>query len=414
MKDSERAALARTSAEAVLARCDALAACSEEEAALTRSFLSPPMREVHRLLRRWMEAAGMRVRVDGIGNLVGRLPSAHPAAKTLLVGSHLDTVRDAGRYDGVLGVLLGLAAAEQFRARPLPFHLEVIGFSDEEGLRFGVPFLGSKAVTGQLTPDLLELRDAQGSRVLDAVRAFGLNPATPGTVYAAEGLLGYLEVHIEQGPVLASLNAPLGLVSVIAGSSRARAGFTGQAGHAGTTPMPLRRDALTGAAQLALAAEALARASEGLVATVGQFEVQPGTINVIPGRVTLGLDVRHAEDALRQEAVRRLRAQAEAIASERQLGLEWQLLMDQAAVPLDSGLQNLLQEAAAGSLPVLPSGAGHDAMIMASLTPSAMLFVRSPNGLSHHPDEMVTLDDVARALGVLIAALERLAAASRA
>ena len=389
-------------AKTVMTRCDELARFSEVEGEITRTFLCEATKDVHVAVRGWMAAAGMTVRVDAAGNIVGRLPAKKPAAQVLLIGSHLDTVRNAGKYDGILGVLLGLGLVETLDGTSLPFHVDVVGFSEEEGVRFGVPFIGSKAVVGTLDERMLELTDAEGTSVRNAIHTFGLKPdEVAKAAYDPIRVLGYVEVHTEQGPRLAAEKAPVGVVSAIAGASRARVTFKGNAGHAGTSPMHLRRDALTGAAAFVLEVERLAQETQDLVGTVGQLEVKPGAGNVIPGEVTLSLDVRHSEDSVRHEAVEVLKEKAKSMAETRDLELEWQDLMDQAAVPMDNDLRQTLSEAAGEAVPVMPSGAGHDAMIMGGFTPSAMLFVRSPNGVSHHPDEQVLEEDVAAALGVL-------------
>lgn len=400
-------------ARRALRRCAILARLSEEPGRLTRTFLSPPMREVHRRVRRWLEAAGMQVRVDAVGNIIGRYPAAREPAPTFLIGSHLDTVPDAGAYDGVLGVMVGIAAVEALGGRRLPFAVEVVGFSEEEGVRFGVPFLGSRALAGRFEPGLLELHDDRGVSVAEAIRDFGLDPERiPECSLAGRPVLGYLEVHIEQGPVLEERGLALAAVETIVGQERADLYFAGQAAHAGTTPMPRRRDALLGAAEFALAAEAEARSTPGLVATVGRIGVEPGAANVIPGICQISLDLRHARDAVRREAAARLRDAATDIAARRRLDWTWQTIYDQPAVDLDPRLTGLLLEAmaAAGHPPErLVSGAGHDAMIMAGVVPSAMLFIRTPGGLSHHPDEHVLPEDVAAAIAVTVALLERLA-----
>lgn len=390
-----------TLASTVMARCDELARFSESEGELTRTFLSEPMKDLHRALGNWMESAGMSVRVDAAGNIIGRLAANDPQARALLIGSHLDTVRNAGKYDGALGVLSGLALAEALGGGAPPFHIDVIGFSEEEGVRFGVPFIGSRAITGTLSEDLLQLTDSEGISVRQAIRAFGLDPAElPSAVYDPTKVLGFVEIHSEQGPRLAAANAAVGVVSAIAGASRARIRFSGRAGHAGTTPMDLRRDALTGAADFVLEVERRARETAELVGTVGQLQVGPGAGNVIPGEAILSLDLRHIDDRVRHAALASLKHEATALANRRDLGLAWHDLMDQPAVAMDRELSERLKRSA-GAVPVVPSGAGHDAMIVGSFVPSAMLFVRSPNGISHHPDEQVLEQDVAVALRVL-------------
>jgi len=367
------------------------------------------------------EAGLTQIHVDAIGNLIGRREATgRIGAPALVLGSHLDTVPDAGRYDGILGVLLGVAAAESLRETPLPFALEVVGFSEEEGVRFGVPYLGSRAFAGTLSPSHLERRDANGRCIADAVAAFGLDPTDlpDGPYRPADMLRGYIEVHIEQGPALEHAGAPLGVVTAIAGQSRLQLRFGGRPGHAGTTPMvrrALRRDALAGASEYVLAVEAMAEETPGAVATVGQMAVIPGVGNVIPGQTDLSLDLRHADDTTRRTLLDALLHAAYQIAERR--GLEFHILSEthQDAVPMDAGLSDRLVETVAtitmAACPTLVSGAGHDAAILAPHVPTALLFVRSPNGgLSHHPDEAVHADDVATALRALIAIILRLAA----
>lgn len=385
----------------IMQRCEVLAQFTETPGQLTRTFLSSPMRDVHRTLQNWMEQAGLQVRVDAAGNIIGRKVSTHKDARVFLIASHLDTVKNAGKYDGILGVLIGLALTEYFKNQDLPFHLDIIGFSEEEGVRYGVPFIGSKAIAGRLDKAMLELTDAEGITVAEAMRAYGLHPEDIAkTAYDAKDVLAYLEVHIEQGPRLAAENQPVGIVTAIAGASRAKLMFTGLAGHAGTSPMHLRRDALTGAAEFILWVESYAKSLPELVATVGQIAARPGAGNVIAGQVDLSLDVRHIEDQVRYQAIKDLKEKAQTICKARGLEMYWQDLMDQPAVPMSETLIAQLKTLNLG-LPLMPSGAGHDAMIMASLTPAVMLFVRSPNGISHNPEECVWVEDVKVALEVL-------------
>lgn len=400
----------------VMARCATLATVSEEPDRLTRRFASPPMRDVNALVAGWMQAAGMTVRQDAIGNLIGRYEADRAGARTLLLGSHLDTVRDAGRYDGPLGVLVALEAVAQLhrQARRLPFALEVLAFADEEGLRYHTAYLGSKAFTGTLDPAALALTDADGIPLAEAIRAFGGDPAACATTgRAADDLLGYCEVHIEQGPVLEARRLPVGVVSAIAGQSRVSVTFTGEAGHAGTVPMEARCDALCAAAGFVLAVRTLARGTPGLVATVGQLQVEPGASNVIPGRVTLSLDVRHQDDAVWTAARARLREQAAQLAAETGGAMEWRVVQETPAVPCSPALTDRLARAvAAEGIEVLhlPSGAGHDGVVLAGITEIAMLFVRCARGISHNPAESVTEADVAVALAVLGRFLDDLAA----
>jgi allantoate deiminase len=395
-------------ADEALARCDALSRESERPGRLTRTFLSPPMRRVHELVSAWMTEAGMRVRLDQAANLIGRRPADgdRDDAPTVLIGSHLDTVPDAGKYDGVLGVLLGVATVRALDSHPLPFAVEVIGFSEEEGVRYRTPYLGSLALCGRFDPAYLELLDDDGVTMSDAFLGFGLDPGQIAGAASPPGrVAAYLEAHIEQGPVLESWGSPVGVVSAIAGQSRLWITFEGQAGHAGTSPMDLRRDALPAAAELILAVEDLARSVEGLRGTVGSIAAKPGVVNVVPGSVSLSLDIRHAIDEVRTRAVDRLQDAARGIASRRSLAFRVDRDQHHRAVPADPALSDLLDIAVsqAGIEPRrLVSGAGHDAAVMASLAPMAMLFLRSPNGISHHPDEYVLKSDVRIALDVIL------------
>jgi allantoate deiminase len=396
-----------------LGRCDEAAAFTEEAVKITRTFLSEPMRRLHERLTGWMEAAGLYVRLDAAGNLVGRYAGRHPDTPVLMIGSHLDTVPDAGKYDGVLGVMLGIAAVQALGGRHLPFGIDVIGFSDEEGVRYGVPFLGSLAACGRFDRSLLERNDADGVAMADAFRAFGLDPSRIGeAAYPPGGLLGYLEAHIEQGPVLETLGAPVGVVEAIAGQSRLRVEVRGRSGHAGTSPMEGRHDALAAAAELVLEVERLGRSTADLRATVGAIAVEPGASNVVPGTARLSVDVRHPRDDVRMAAVAELRDRAVGVAARR--GVEFLVAREahHAAVPADPRLSGLLGQAVAqaGHVPHrLTSGAGHDAAVMAAAAPMAMLFLRSPGGISHHPDERVLPEDVAIALDVMIRYLDLLA-----
>jgi allantoate deiminase len=386
----------------VIERCRLLAEFSEEPGFTTRTFLSPPMQQVHAHLRAWMQEAGLSVSVDHAGNIRGVYPADRSNAPRLFIGSHLDTVPRAGAFDGILGVVLGIALVESLERRRLPFAIEVIGFSEEEGVRYGVPFIGSRALIGDIDRDLL-------TRIGPAITAFGLDPSCIGEARAADNALGYLEFHIEQGPVLESLGLPLGVVDAISGQSRLDVVFEGQANHAGTTPMNLRRDALAGAAEWISTVEREARATPGAVATVGRIAALPGAGNVIPGSVTTSLDVRHTEDAVRHALVATLLRCAEQIASARCLRVSSEQRLDQPAVRMDPALVELLERAVMSTgrtVHRMASGAGHDAMIVARRMPAAMLFLRSPGGISHHPDETVLGEDVDSALDVGLEFLE--------
>lgn len=389
----------------VMQRCDALAEISEERGLLVRPYGSEAMRRVNEKVEGWMLRAGMSVRTDAAGNLIGRYEGMGEG--TFILGSHLDTVRDAGLYDGPLGVLIALACVERLHARDerLPFAVEVVAFADEEGLRFGTTYLGSSHYAGAFDEDLLELADRDGVTLAEAARDFGGDPdVLTGPGSAPKDILGYCEVHIEQGPVLERRGAPVGVVTAISGQTHAELAFRGEAGHAGTVPMDVRHDALGAAAEWIVAAEALARARPGLVATVGRLAVEPGARNVIPGVAKLTLDVRHGSDAIRREAIADLRAEAQRVAAARGVRLAWDARGETAAVPTAPELCERLADAvAATGLPVerLPSGAGHDGVAMAAVAPVAMLFVRCAGGISHNPAESVAEEDVAVALDVL-------------
>ncbi len=397
----------------VIERCQYLARCSDEPGAITRPFASEAMRCAHELVGDWMREAGMAVRRDNTGNLRGRFEGA--GETTLLLGSHLDSVRDAGKYDGPLGVAVAIAAVQRLHdaGRRLPFAIEVLAFADEEGLRFGSTYLGSRAVAGTFDLADLDRVDADGVPMRDAIRAFGGDPERiDGDKWSGERPLGYCEVHIEQGPVLESRDLAVGVVSAIAGQERHRITFTGEAAHAGTTPMDKRRDALVAASVFVQAVEGYAGGNDGLVATVGQLSVRPGAANVVPGEVTLSLDVRHADDALRLRASRHLLDVAAEIAQHRGIGLKTNQVSEDATVPCSRRLVASLSRAVRDNgHPVveLVSGAGHDAVAMSALTEVGMLFVRCKGGISHNPAESVTADDVAVAIDVLSRFLELLA-----
>ena len=400
-------------AREVVRWCRALAECSEEPGVTTRTFLSSPMRDVHARLTEWMDRIGMSVRIDAAGNLRGVYPasssSPETTARRLFMGSHLDTVPHAGAFDGVLGVVLAVALVDLLGGRRFPLTIEVVGFSDEEGTRFGVPFIGSRALVGAIDDDLLEHRDAGNRRVSDVIRDYGLDPTRIADARATDDAMGYLEFHIEQGPVLDDLGLPLGIVDVIAGQTRCDVVFVGAAGHAGTTPMAARRDALAGAAEWIGVVERQAQTTPGLIATVGRIEAQPGATNVIAGRCRTTLDIRHAVDDVRIAATERLLGCAREIASRRGLEIISEPQLDQAAVAMDSGMvARLAQAVSRTGHPVhrMSCGAGHDAMIVARRMPAAMLLLRSPGGISHHPDESVVEEDVAAALWAGLECLE--------
>jgi allantoate deiminase len=374
---------------------------------ITRPFASPAMRRANKLAGSWMREAGMKTRVDAIGNLLGHFDAEKADAKTLLLGSHLDTVRNAGKFDGPLGVILAIACVEDLHRRKikLPFAIEVIGFADEEGVRYQTTYLGSKAIAGCFDYRELKCKDADGIAMVDAIKSFGCDPARlKSAPLDPKKLLGYVEAHIEQGPVLEKKNLALGIVTAIAGQNRARITFSGQAGHAGTVPMNLRKDALCAAAEFVLATETLAQETAGLVATVGQLSTLNGASNIIPAEVQLTLDLRHAKDSIRKSAQRRLQLLALAIARRRGIRASWKNINETSAVDCSKTLSDQLAHSVRlhqKAVPQLPSGAGHDAAVMSKITAAAMLFIRCKRGVSHHPDESVKAGDVRLALDVL-------------
>ena len=386
---------------------------SEEPDRTTRRFLTPPFHQVHRHLRARMESLGMSVGVDAVGNLRGLWKPDGPSRKRLILGSHIDTVPDAGPFDGVLGVVLALELVASAKRLALPIALEVIAFSEEEGVRFGFPFIGSRAVAGRLDPSVLGIKDASGATIRQAIENFGLDPGRLEEAAVDEDAVGFVEIHIEQGPVLEAEDLSVAAVTSIVGQTRVDLKLMGHANHAGTTPMHLRRDAVAAAAEWITKVEALALKTPGLVATVGKLDVRPNAGNVIPGSVAMSLDVRHVDDNTRRSAVDGLLEQANAISTRRGLKLEWTKKMDEPSVPMDERLTAFMTDAMEGvgfTSKSMASGAGHDAMIMASRMPAAMLFLRSPGGLSHHPDETVRDEDVEAALLVGERFLQRLAA----
>jgi allantoate deiminase len=382
-----------TLANKAIGYCRDLALCTEEPGRITRTFLSPPMHDVHRMLGAWMLQLGMDVSIDAAGNLRG--VRAGTTERRLVIGSHLDTVPNAGAFDGVLGVVLGIALIEALGDALVEPAIEVIGFSEEEGVRFGIPFIGSRAVAGTLDESVLT------PAALDAIRSFGLDPANLPAARLSPDAIGYLEFHIEQGPILESLGLPVGIVDAIVGQSRLALEFRGKAGHAGTTPMPLRKDALAAASEWICEVEQTAADEPGLVATAGSIVIEPNASNVIPQIARVSLDVRHPKDATRHAAVAKLLNAAARISERRGIALAHEQRLDQRAVAMDCDLRARLAAAVGeAGYPVhhLSSGAGHDAMIMARVVPAAMLFLRSPEGISHHPDESVLPEDVDAAL----------------
>lgn len=359
-----------------------------------------------------METLGLETRVDAVGNLFGRRAAAR-GNRTLLIGSHLDTVPGGGRYDGVLGVLIGLGVIEALDDADLPFHVEIVGFSEEEGVRFSKPYLGSSAVAGCFESEWLGRIDRTGYSVRDAIVDFGGDPdRIADAAYSADSLIGYVEPHLEQGPVLERSGSPVGVVSGIVGQSRLRLEFLGEAAHAGTTPMAGRHDAMVCAAAFVNEVRTLASKEVGLIATVGKFDASPNAPNVIADRVEVSLDVRHPNDEAREAAIETLLSRAQQLSNAEGCVLNVLEQAGQGAVTVDPKLTDLLAESVAEctSEPLrLSSGAGHDAVIMARTFPIAMLFLRHPDGISHHPDERVDRDDVAVGIEVMTRFVLRLA-----
>ena len=391
----------------IMQRCDALARHSESAGGLTRVFVSPQNRAVNDLVLEWMREAGMQARLDAMGNVVGRYEGERPAAAALLLGSHLDTVRDAGRYDGMLGVITGIECVRflNFEKIRLPFAIEVIGFGDEEGVRFGATLLGSRAIAGTFDGKVLSAKDAKGTSLADAMREFGLDPARiPEATKKKRDVLAYAELHIEQGPVLEAEGLPVGVVTAINGFTRLKVLLSGEAGHAGTVPMPLRRDALAAAAECVLAVERIARDDAELVGTVGRIEASPGAINVIPGEVVFTVDVRAPADELRKKAARSIVENIEATCSRRNVVSKIENLQEHGVTACAPWLIAQMERAVAAEglkLRRLPSGAGHDGMAMQAIADIAMLFVRCKGGISHNPAESITEADAAAGARVL-------------
>ena len=403
----------RVEASRIMQRCDALARHSELPGGLTRVFLSPEARAAGEAVLGWMREAGMAARLDAIGNVVGRYEGERPGLACLMLGSHLDTVRDAGKYDGMLGVVSAIECVHALSARGkrLPFAIEVVGFGDEEGVRFGTTLLGSRAIAGTLDPAVLEAKDAEGKSIADALRAFGLHPEHLSTVKRnRKEILAYAELHIEQGPVLEVEGLPVGVVTAINGFTRLRVMLRGVAGHAGTVPMQLRRDALAAAAECILAVERVSRAQGELVGTVGRLEARPGAINVIPGEVHFTVDVRAPHDDLRVKAAESIRSEIAQIVKRRSIHHAVEVLQElgsSACAPWLMAQLGRAVEAQGVRVRRLPSGAGHDGMAIKALADIAMLFVRCEGGVSHNPAESITEDDARIGAEVLLHFIER-------
>ena len=395
--------------QTMMAWCEQLACFSDDADALTCAYMTDSHQKTAAQIMALMRSAGMHAHIDALGNVVGRYVSDLAGAKTLMTGSHYDTVRNGGKYDGREGILLPIAVVQHLheRGEKLPFHFEIIAFAEEEGVRFKSTFLGSTAVTNRFDMALLDQRDADGVTMRAALQAAGHDEAGIAAIARNPAdVLGFIEIHIEQGPVLLQHDLPVGIVTSIAGSCRYLLELRGVASHAGTTPMDMRRDAATAAAELVLLVEQRCANRGSLVGTVGQLQVPNGSVNVIAGRCQLSLDIRAADDATRDAAVADILDGAAAICARRGIELTTQLLVRAAAAPCAPWLMQQLSEATAraGVTPFnLPSGAGHDAMAMAAMTDVAMLFTRCGNGgISHNPLEVMTADDAEISAQVLL------------
>jgi allantoate deiminase len=407
-----------TESKRLVRRLNQLGTISDASDQLVRTFHSLSMRRANATVAGWMRSAGLKVREDALGNVIGRLEVSPTQSETLLFGSHLDTVIGAGKFDGPLGVLLPLSALEVLKRQGvvLPFAVEVIGFSDEEGVRFSSGYLGSKGYVGGLRTRDLKLRDGSGVTLNEALRRFNGSRFSLPKGPRWETILGYCEVHIEQGPVLERKRLSVGIVSAIAGQTRGQMTFFGRAGHAGTTPMAHRRDALVGASEFILSAESLAKSRPDLVVTVGSIAASPGAANVIPDEVIISLDVRHPRNEVRSAVLRSLLAEAKKIVRRRELSFVWKETQSDGAVECDpvlSGSLNASVRSLQRRSAALVSGAGHDAVVISQHAPVAMLFVRCRRGLSHHPDEYAAPADLDVALRVTVDFLKRMARSRR-
>ncbi len=418
MSHAEQAHVSTPGANAgrtVMARLDELAGFSAEPEQLTRLYLSAEHAAAAARVQEWMQAAGMATRIDAVGNVVGRYEGRQPGLPAVLLGSHIDTVRNAGKYDGCLGVVVAIQVVAVLNAagERLPFAIEVIAFGDEEGVRFPVTLTGSRAIAGTLDAAALDAEDADRISVRDALRQFGCGPSQITEIpRRKEQALAYCEVHIEQGPVLEAEKLPLGVVTAINGASRFAITVGGTAGHAGTVPPRLRRDALCAAAEMVLAVERAMRTTADLVATVGRIEALPGATNVIPSEARFTLDIRSPSNAVRADAIARLREAFERIATQREAGLDTRKTYDEPAATCHASLIEQMEAAVrrAGIRPLrLPSGAGHDGLAMVALCPIGMLFVRCAGGISHNPAEAITAEDADVAVRVLADFLRHLA-----
>ena len=410
IEKSVRKRLFKTSAERVMRRCEALAAVSESGDYIERTYLSDSHKRANAIVEGWIAEAKAEHWQDAVGNVWGRLPSQDADSKTLILGSHLDTIVNAGKYDGILGVLMAVELLHLLRSQSiaLPFNIDVVGFCDEEGVRFGATLLGSYAIADRWKDDWLDLTDVNGVSIAEAMTSFGLDSTkVSDAAIPRENLAGYLEVHIEQGPVLDRANLPVGVVTAIAGARRFNFVIEGESGHAGTVPMEMRKDALVGACLCVQEVEKAANLYD-VVATVGDINCHPGAVNVVPGNVQFSLDIRSARDKTRDAAFAWLTDRFDSILNSRDLAMSWQEIHKAPSVACSSKWQRTLEKSIADcNLEVLslPSGAGHDAMAMENITPLGMLFVRCKDGISHHPAESIMVQDVEVAMEVLMTAI---------
>ena len=401
-------------ARQVMHRIDELSAISETPGILTRRYLTAEHRRANELVGHWMSGAGMDTWQDAAGNIIGRYDSAQGNAPALIIGSHLDTVVNAGKFDGILGVLCGVACVQALfqTGRRLTYPIEVIGFADEEGVRFGTTYLGSRAVTGQLDPSTFEQTDAAGISFRQALIDFGLEADQIGQAARhADDVLAFLELHIEQGPVLEALGRPAGAVTAINGQTRLSVTITGEAGHAGTVPMGLRRDALAVAAEGVLAVERECDGNDDVVGTVGILRVTPGAINVIPGEANLTVDIRGKDDVVRRNVVAEVSRAVRKAAEQRNCFAQISVLHEAVSAPCAERMIKIIERAiaAAGFEPCrMPSGAGHDAAAMAELCNVGMIFLRSERGISHNPAERTSEEDVTAGINIMMKVLDEM------
>lgn len=390
-----------------MSRCDQLAEVSEPGEGVTRLYLSPEHRLAANRIENWMRAAGMDVRLDEAGNVVGRYHSITGGGPYIVIGSHQDSVVHGGKYDGPLGIVVAIdcvAVLNSQNRRP-SFGIEVVAFGDEEGSRFRTTLAGSRAIAGYFSDDLLSASDANGTTLKEAMIAFGLDPQLVSRAsHSRSDVLAYIEVHIEQGPVLQNEDLPIGIVSAISGQSRVLFTIASAPNHAGTVPMRLRHDPLLAASEIALATERVAMRHENTVGTVGVLQVDPGLVNVIPGLITMSLDLRAELDEVRSKAYGEIFAALREITHRRGVSFEASTLLDLPSCPCAPWIVKQLETSVRrnGIRPIqLTSGAGHDGMAMSRLTDIGMIFVRCKDGVSHSPKESITAEDAAFAAGTL-------------